>query len=191
MILSVCSLKGGAGKTTSAVYLAAAAQRAGGTVTLLDADPEGSALSWASYEQLSFPVLPAPIVTLGAAVRQAASETQHVVVDTPTNRREALEAAALAADVVLVPVRPTGVDVDRIQPTLDVLQKLSVQRLVVLFTMWDERRILAREALEALAHLPVLDTKVRRLARYEEAFGTEPADLMEYEKVWKELQSGR
>jgi len=194
VIVSVCSLKGGAGKTTSAVYLAAAAQNLRGSVTLLDADPEGSALSWAKYAAFPFPVQAAPVITLAAAISAAASETQHVVVDTPPNDRAALATAAHAADVVVVPVRPTGVDVDRIQPTLEAL--LDVERArgqldaAVLFTMWDARRVLAREAQDALGHLPVLDARIRSLARYEEAFGTDPTYLDEYLSVWKELESG-
>ena len=44
MRLAVINLKGGTGKTTSAVYLAAALARRGRTL-LVDADPQGSALS--------------------------------------------------------------------------------------------------------------------------------------------------
>lgn len=194
MIVSVCSLKGGAGKTTSAVFLAAAAHQLHGSVTLLDADPEGSALSWAKYTAFPFPVRAAPVITLAAALSAAASQTQHVVVDTPPNDREALSKAAHAADVVVVPVRPTGVDVDRIQPTLAALLDVEEARgeldAAVLFTMWDGRRVLAREAQDALGHLPVLAARIRSLARYQEAFGTVPTYLDEYTSVWKELESG-
>lgn len=193
MIVSVCSLKGGAGKTTSAIFLAAAAQHLTGSVTLLDADPEGSALSWAKFTDLPFPVRPAPSALLAARIADAAAQTQHVILDTPPNDRATLARAAHAADVVLVPVKPTGLDVDRLQPTLEALLEVERQRgqldAAILFTHWNARRVLAREALEALRHLPVLDAKVRTLTRYAEAFGTDPDYLLEYLDVWKELQS--
>lgn len=47
-VVSLVHTKGGVAKTTSAVYLAAAAHRRGIDVELVDADPQGSALEWAA-----------------------------------------------------------------------------------------------------------------------------------------------
>ena len=49
--VSLVHTKGGVAKTTSAVYLATAAQRRGRDVVLIDADPQGSALEWAAAAQ--------------------------------------------------------------------------------------------------------------------------------------------
>ena len=46
MIVVVAALKGGVGKTTTSVYLAAVAAGARGAVTLIDSDPQASAADW-------------------------------------------------------------------------------------------------------------------------------------------------
>ena len=72
--MSLVHTKGGVAKTTSAVYLATAAYRRGLDVELIDADPQGSALEWATDAQgdnpLPFPVVPAtrPLTVNSAAV---------------------------------------------------------------------------------------------------------------------------
>ena len=62
LILSLVHTKGGVAKTTSAVYLAAAAYRRGIDVELIDADPQGSALEWAADARGDNP-LPFPVVS--------------------------------------------------------------------------------------------------------------------------------
>jgi cellulose biosynthesis protein BcsQ len=46
MIMVVGALKGGVGKTTTAVYLAALAAASRRSVALVDADPQSSAAEW-------------------------------------------------------------------------------------------------------------------------------------------------
>lgn len=106
--------------------------------------------------------------------------------------RELLMQAGTLADVALVPVAPTGLEVDRLAPTLELLADLQAQResldVAVLLTRYNERRKLAREAQEALDGLPVLAARVRELEVYKGAFGSLPDAAGEYAAVWKELQ---
>lgn len=86
MILSLVHTKGGVGKTTSSVFLACAAAAHGREVVLLDADPQGSASSWADRAAhrgtpLPFPVVPVGATDLAAAAARGAAGL--VVVDTP------------------------------------------------------------------------------------------------------------
>ena len=65
MRLTVCNLKGGTGKTMSSVYLAAGLSRRGRTLAV-DADPQGSLLSWseeaaAAGTEFGFPVVALPV----------------------------------------------------------------------------------------------------------------------------------
>jgi chromosome partitioning protein len=84
-------------------------------------------------------------------------------------------------------------DVNRLRPSLELLRDIEAERgrlkVAILFTRWDGRQILAREAQEALESFPVIDAKIRQLARYAQAFGERPTYLDEYAAVWRELRS--
>jgi len=192
-IYTTLSLKGGVGKTTSALHLAAVAAAEGLPATVIDADEERSACRWAAHGALPFNVIPAERDGLARQVRTLAKDKRHVIViDTPPNNREILTRAGMIADTCVVPVVPTGLDIDRLTPTLELLRDLEATRgelgVAILFCRWDERTILAREAADALADFPVLKTKIRGLTRYAQAFGDAPAYLDEYKAAWKELQ---
>lgn len=186
------SLKGGVGKTTTAIHLAACATLKKRSVTIVDADEERSACRWASFETLAFEVIPSERDRLAQQVRDLEKDGRVVVIDTPPNNREVLMRAGMLATTVVVPVVPTGLDIDRMMPTLELLRDVEVTKgaldVAILLTRWDGRRRLAREAVAALGDYPVLESKVRALARYEEAFGASPAYLDEYLAVWKELK---
>ncbi len=193
MIVSVVNLKGGVGKTTTAVYFAEAAKEQGGAPVVIDADTERSALEWSSLGKLSFAVVPAEKDALARQARQLEKEGSVVIIDTPPNNRETLWAAAAVADHVVVPVAPTGVDVNRLRATLEVL--LDVEAIKgsldtsILFTRWDKRKRLAREAEELLSRFPLLAARIRSLTRYEDGFGSQPSYLTEYKEAWSEVVS--
>ncbi|WP_102124660.1 ParA family protein [Deinococcus planocerae] len=190
--LAILSLKGGVGKTTTTLYLAAVAASQGQAVTVIDADSEHSAHRWAAHAELPFEVIQGEPDRLARQVRAAGTMGGVVIIDTPPNSRELLLRAGGLADTALVPVAPTGLEVDRLRPTLELLADLQAQReeldVAVLLTRYNPRRRLAREAEEALTGLPVLNARVRELEAYKAAFGGTPTDLEEYAAVWKELQ---
>ena len=195
MILTVASLKGGVGQTTTSVHLAAVAAKRGHAVTLIDADREPSAMEWSRFApDLPFKVVPAEPDRLVRQAKSLKASGRVVVIDTPPNSREVLKDAALIADHVLVPVKPTGLDLNRLRPTLEVLAECQAIRdeldVAIVLTGWDARKAISREALEMLEGFPVLTSRVRHLTRYESAFGTVPAYLVEYGDVWKELTEG-
>lgn len=117
MKICVASAKGGVGKTTSSVYLAAILARRFGSVILVDADPQASAAEWLE-------VAPIP----GVEVREAPSErlvarsTERagwcpVVIDTPPGHERLIRAAMSDVDRVLIPARAGGVEISRVQVT--------------------------------------------------------------------------
>src|SRR5215217_2242508 len=194
VIVSVVNLKGGVGKTTTALYFAEAAKEEGRTPVVIDADTERSALEWSSQGELPFAVVASEKDALARQARLLEKEGQVVIIDTPPNHREALWAAAAVADHVVVPVAPTGVDVNRLRATLEVLLDIEAIKgnldTSILFTRWDKRKRLAREAAELLDTFPLLVSRIRSLTRYEDGFGSRPWYLTEYREAWAEVTSG-
>lgn len=193
-LYSLLSLKGGVGKTTSTMHLAMCAHEAGQRVTVIDADDERSAYRWSTFTELPFKVLAAERDRLAQQVRALEAAGETVFIDTPPNSREILSRAAMVSSSVIVPLIPTGLDMDRMMPTLELLRDVEATRgaldVAILLNRWDGRKRLAQEALEALARYPILNSKVRNLTRYEQAFGAVPSDLDEFTAVWQEVVGG-
>lgn len=193
-IYSLLSLKGGVGKTTSTMHLAMCAVEAGQQVTVIDADDERSAYRWSTFTELPFKVVAAERDRLAQQARVFETAGETVFIDTPPNSREILSRTAMVSSSVIVPLIPTGLDIDRMMPTLELLRDVEASRgsldVAILLNRWDGRKRLAQEALQALAAYPILDAKVRALTRYEQAFGTVPSDLEEFCAVWQEVVSG-
>lgn len=118
-IVAVISQKGGAGKTTLAVHLAAAAHQAGYGTAILDMDPQATAETWGQWRSDKPPeVVPAKAATLARSLdkaREAGADL--VVLDTPGAAEGASLAAANVADLILIPCRPRSFDLAAIQQT--------------------------------------------------------------------------
>jgi chromosome partitioning protein len=118
MNIVVSNVKGGVGKTTTAVYLAAVAgQRGRGPVVLVDADPQGSTAEWYDADPLDgVELVEGPSVrTVGKAMNQ---QDGIVVVDTPPGEGTVVQAALGRADAVVIPTRAGGVEPNRVMATL-------------------------------------------------------------------------
>lgn len=131
MRVTVTNLKGGVGKTTTAVYLAAAAARAGRPVVLVDADPQASAAEWLEESPIEgVTLVEAPserMVTRAAELGDGAL----VIIDTPPGSERIARAAIDVADVALIPIRVGGVEVTRVVATLTLLPAALRRGLVI------------------------------------------------------------
>ena len=121
MNIIVTSLKGGVGKSTTSIYLSAAAlERGYEPVTLVDADPQASSAEWLELWPIDgIDVIEAP------SERTATRAIQRVdglaVVDTPPGNERVTQAVVSLADAVIIPTRAGGVEYSRVAATLDLL----------------------------------------------------------------------
>jgi chromosome partitioning protein len=195
--VAVANLKGGTSKTTSAMFLAAAFARRGRTL-LVDCDPQGSALSWAESAEedgrrLPFSVMGLPTRDVHRKLKGFEADFEHVVLDTPPGEVPIARAALLAADVAVVAVQPTAMDLDRLVPTLELIAEVEPLNDLTFHVLLARVRRISREgrdAREAMRQmeLPVMRTEVPQLGFYSDAFGEAFGDdLGEYENVAREL----
>jgi chromosome partitioning protein len=119
MNIVVGNVKGGVGKTTTAVYLAvAAAVRGRGPVVLVDSDPQGSAAEWLEQAPVEgVELIEAP--SERTVIRALAASEGVTVVDTPPGDERIVRAALRRADAVVIPTRAGGVEPSRVLTTLE------------------------------------------------------------------------
>jgi len=131
--IAIISQKGGAGKTTLAVNLAAAAQDAGTIALIVDTDPQATASQWAAWRQDKPPeVIDSPPPRLAVKIRQAREQgAEWIVIDTPPHADSAARAAVEVADLVLIPCRPSAFDLSAIETTAKLVQLLRKPAYVV------------------------------------------------------------
>jgi chromosome partitioning protein len=128
--IAVSNVKGGVGKTTTAVYLAAVAAERGDDVVLVDADPHASSAIWLEERPIEgVTVVEAP--SERTLVRALRNEDALVVIDTPPGDERLVRAAIDAADSVVIPTRAGGVEFPRVATTLDMLPARTPRGLVI------------------------------------------------------------
>jgi len=166
MIVALLNQKGGVGKTTLALHLAGEWARRGKRATLIDADPQGSALDWS--EQRSREGLPRLFGTIGLArdtlhreAPELACNADHVIIDGPPRVASLMRSALLASDLVLIPVQPSPFDGWASAEMLALISEARIYRpeLAARFVLnrCGARTVIARETAETLAdHDPPL-----------------------------------
>ena len=113
MIIGVLNQKGGCGKSTIAVNMAAVYAQQGLRVLLVDADPQGSAMAWSAARGLPplFPVIGGAKPTLHKDMPELSRDYHVVVIDGAPRVNELGRSAIMASDMVLIPIQPSPYDV--------------------------------------------------------------------------------
>ncbi|WP_456064533.1 ParA family partition ATPase [Halomonas salipaludis] len=169
--------KGGVGKTTLSVNLAAALARTGKRVLLIDADPQGSALDWAAAREENplFAVVGLPKPSIHKELPVVGEGYDAIVIDGPPRVTDLARSAIMASDVVLVPVQPSPYDIWAADEVVKLIQEASVFKESLKSVFVINRKIIntaigrdVREALEAY-ELPTLEASVVQRVVFAEA----------------------
>jgi len=138
-VLTVAQQKGGAGKTTLVAQLGVAFAAAGRRVALIDIDPQKSLADWARIRGDNGVKAAHPVDVVEVAGYRAGNEVSRlsrshdiIIIDSPPHAETEAWVAVRAADLVLVPVQPSPMDVWATKPTMDLARKAKVPALVVL-----------------------------------------------------------
>src|SRR5271169_4274501 len=174
-IITVATMKGGSGKSTLASCLAVHWHLTGRRPTLIDADPQRSIMRLAARERGLGGVSVVEDATEDAsktARRLAAGGL--VIIDTPGFRSRTTLDCLAAADFLLVPVKPSPFDVDRMLDTLSILTERADGRRPLfrcLLTQTTRDSVIARHIRAELAEagLPVLQSEMSNRVAYPEA----------------------
>ena len=131
MNIVVSNVKGGVGKTTTSVYLAAAAaDRGWDPVTLIDADRQASSAEWLEESPLEgVELVEAPSERTVARAMSGGEGLS--VVDTPPGDERIVRAALDRADAVVIPTRAGGVEYSRVVATLEMVGDKTTYGLVL------------------------------------------------------------
>lgn len=191
MRITIGNLKGGAGKTTTAMYLAAGLS---GRVAVIDAAREQeSAYRWSQLAD-EFPAVVIPWSTpdLAKRVQAIAGDYDHLIIDTPGHGADMLRQACMVTDLLIVPMAPTPMELADLSSTIDVaagIEALHAIDVRVLLTRARTGTVSAREALAWLDEhqIPRFETVIRMRESYALAFGAAIGDLGEYAHALDEL----
>lgn len=179
-IIAVAGQKGGAGKTTVAVCLAAEGVRRGRRVLLVDADPQGSARTWHQTAQERGAPAPAVVALDGTMHKpgqldRLSAGFDLVVIDLPPRLGAVQRSALVCADVALLPCGPAALDVWSLAETAALVTEAQTVRpglrpLVVL-TRVQSRTAVGRAARDAAASagLPVAGVVLGYRVAYQES----------------------
>ena len=176
MVISFLNQKGGVGKTTLAVNVAAELARNGHDVLLIDADKQGSASTWASLrEEADFKVVSLARENMARdAIKLAVGHT-YTVIDGPPHAESISRSCIVASDLVLLPIEPSGLStwasdltVRQIREAQEIKHNLKcgfvVSRKIGNTVIGREIRALAAEQ-----NIPILTAEINQRVAYAES----------------------
>ncbi|MGA0540138.1 ParA family partition ATPase [Neotabrizicola sp. VNH66] len=175
-VITVAQQKGGAGKTTLAANLAVAFRRRGLKVALLDTDPQGSLGRWFMLrrERLGDPGMEFSTASawgVGYECEKLRKLADIVLVDTPPKVDADLRPALREAELVLIPVAGSMVDLWAVDGVMDLVRREGRQALIVLNRIRAGTRLTADVAAAAEAAGGVAASRLASRVSYAESLG--------------------
>ncbi len=168
-VISVLNQKGGVGKTTLSINLAAALKATNRSVLLVDADPQGSSLDWAAAREPVeplFSVVSCPKPTIHKTVADIGAGKDFVIIDGAPRVTDLARSCIMASDLILIPVQPSPYDIWASQEIINLIREASIYKPELKAAFVINRKIpktaIGRDVESALAEfdLPVLSTTI-------------------------------
>ncbi|MGI9418617.1 MAG: ParA family partition ATPase [Geminicoccaceae bacterium] len=137
-VIVIAQQKGGAGKTTLAIQLAVAWQHAGKRVAMLDVDPQGSLADWRALRDRTVGDEAGPRVDalsgwrVGNRLSTIKKDADLIIVDSPPHAETDAKSAVRAADLAILPIQPTMLDLWATGATLELAEVEKTKALLVL-----------------------------------------------------------
>lgn len=193
--IAVVNTKGGVGKTTTSIYMAAFASYRGHKVRVVDADPQGTASSWvtevnrAGGNETNCELLVANLTTLSNLPDDGIN-----FIDTPPGNSAVIDRAVAVADFVVIPTAPSLTDLDRVWDTRSIIP--SGTPAAVLLTQVNVQALLTTQTREVLESedVMVFPVNIPRREKFRQSFGTWPADdvreFVGYESAFAQIMEG-
>lgn len=137
-IITVAQHKGGAGKTTLSTQLSAALDQKHAKILLLDLDPQGSSTEWFQARQhtlgdknkISHMQLQG--WRLMKDLQNLKSQYDYIIIDTPPHAESESSISIRMADLVLIPIQPSPLDIWASAPTLKLALQEKRRLMIVL-----------------------------------------------------------
>lgn len=178
-VISIMNQKGGAGKTTLTVNIADNLHLMGARVLLIDSDPQGSSLDWASVRNCedSFSVVGLPKPTMHKDVKNFDNDYDFILIDGPPRSYDVARSILLASDIVIIPVQPSPYDVWATEETIKLVNECLTFNENMKCAFVINRKItntnISRDVLEAFANydIPVLKTAICQRVIFAELAG--------------------
>lgn len=154
--VAILSRKGGSGKTTIALNLSVAASLKKKTSVIIDIDPQTSITQWGDSRNKKNPiVISTPASRLSNTLNTCLNNKVDLVfIDTAPHAEQSSLIAARQADLVIIPCRPSVIDIRAIQSTTDICKIAQVKYFIVLNQVLPRSR-LAQDTQDALKELQI------------------------------------
>lgn len=175
MILSFINQKGGVGKSTLSINVAAHFAHSG-RVLLIDADEQGSAAAWASLrEETPFRVIGMARDNMARDAIELAAGHTHTVIDGPPRAQKIARSVIIASDVVLIPIEPSGLSTWAAMETVAQIQEAQALKPTIKCGFVVSRKIgntvIGREIrdMAAVEGFRILETEMHQRVQYAES----------------------
>ncbi len=171
--IAILNQKGGSGKTTISINMTEALRRQGKNVVLVDSDPQGSARDWAAAaEECPFHVVGIDRPTIDRDIK-AITDRDFIIIDGAPQIANLAASAIKAADIVLIPVQPSGLDVWATADMVDIIkQRIEITegnlKAAFVINRVIKNTKIGNEILTVIADygLPVLETVIHQRVAY-------------------------